>query len=760
MWKDYSISFVRRNRASSVSVMAAAFIAALLLSVLCSFFYDSWMYDVESIILEEGDWQGRVIGALNDEGLDFVRNFANVERVAVNEGYEDGDELTTVYDIYFQHPRRIYQDMTTLSEKLDLEPNRITYHYELLAMSFIRIPGDEAPRLLFPFYCMIVGIVCISLILVIHNSFAVSMNARVHQLGILSGIGATPGQIRTCLMQEAAMLCAIPILLGSLAGTLVSRGMIRVMEIMAAQMAGRHTAAFHANLRLYVLTVLVAAVTVLLSAWIPARRLAGLSPLEAIRGAEEMQLKRRKHSPVLSRIFGVEGELAGNALRAQRKSLRTSTISLTFAFFAFTIMLCFFRLSGISTNYTYFKRYQNVWDVMATVKEARIEDFGLMGVLREEEQSLGAASCIAYQKALATVRVPASEISSELTALGGLENVAGISACTEHEQLPEYCIDAPLMILDDEGFLEYCEQVGIAPGLDGAIVLNRIWDSVNSNFRYRQYIPYVKENLISMVLQNDMQDRENTQTIDEITVPILGYTQDEPILREEYADYALVYVMPAALWRDIRASVTNNEPDVYIRILADRAYGQSENSDKKTDVTIAHLNAMEETLAQIIGQQYETETENRVQEKLTNDRLILGYELILAMFCILLAVVGIANVFCYAMGFLRQRRREFARYLSIGMTPADLKKMFYIEILVIAGRPVLITLPIVVLVIELMINASYLNPAEFWTQAPLLPIAVFIAAIFGFVALAYYLGGRRILRDDLVEALRSDAAGF
>lgn len=760
MWKDYSISFVRRNRASSVSVMAAALIASLFLSMLCTFFYDSWMYDVESIILEEGDWQGRVIGELEDQEVDFIRNFANVERVVVNDGYEDGDELTTVYDIYFHNPRRIYQDMTSLSEKLDLEPNRIAYHYELLAMSFIRIPGDEAPRLLFPFYCMIVGIVCISLILVIHNSFAVSMNARVHQLGILSGIGATPGQIRTCLMQEAAMLCAIPILIGSLAGTLVSRGMIRVMEIMAVQMTGRHTGVFHANLRIYVLTVLVAAVTVLFSAWIPARRLAGLSPLEAIRGAEEMQLKRRKHSPVLARIFGVEGELAGNALQAQRKSLRTSTISLTFAFFAFTIMLCFFRLSDISTNHTYFERYQNVWDVMATVKEARIEDFEMMGTLKEAEEPLGAVDCAAYQKASATVRVPVSEISLELTALGGLENVAGISACTEHEQLPEYCIDAPLMILDDEGFLEYCEQVGIAPGLDGAIVLNKIWDSVNSNFRYRQYVPYVKENLVSMVLQNNMQDRENAQTIDEITVPILGYTQDEPILREEYADYALVYVMPAALWRDIRALVTNIEQDVYIRILADRAYAQSESSARITGVTMTHLNAMEETLAQIIGQQYETETENRVQEKLTNDRLILGYELILAMFCILLAVVGIANVFCYAMGFLRQRRREFARYLSIGMTPADLKKMFYIEILVIAGRPVLITLPTVVLVVELMINASYLDPAEFWTQAPILPTAVFIAAIFGFVALAYYLGGRRILRDDLVEALRSDAVVF
>ena len=55
-----------------------------------------------------------------------------------------------------------------------------------------------------------------------------------------------------------------------------------------------------------------------------------------------------------------------------------------------------------------------------------------------------------------------------------------------------------------------------------------------------------------------------------------------------------------------------------------------------------------------------------------------------------------------------------------------------------------------------MTSASYLNPMEFWAVAPIVPIIVFIVAIFGFVALAYYLGGRQILKCNLVEALQSD----
>ena len=119
----------------------------------------------------------------------------------------------------------------------------------------------------------------------------------------------------------------------------------------------------------------------------------------------------------------------------------------------------------------------------------------------------------------------------------------------------------------------------------------------------------------------------------------------------------------------------------------------------------------------------------------------------------------LANVFSNTLGFIRQRKREFARYMSIGMTPEGMRKMFRIEALVIAGRPVLITLPITVLFVWFMITASYLNPIEFLSVAPIVPIVIFIAAIFGFVALAYYVGGKKILKCNLAEALQNDYMG-
>ncbi len=97
--------------------------------------------------------------------------------------------------------------------------------------------------------------------------------------------------------------------------------------------------------------------------------------------------------------------------------------------------------------------------------------------------------------------------------------------------------------------------------------------------------------------------------------------------------------------------------------------------------------------------------------------------------------------------------------MSIGMTPDRMRKMFCIEALVIAGRPILITLPVTGLSAGFMITASYLNPMEFLASAPIVPILLFLAAISGFVALAYYLGGRQILKCNLAEALQSDDMG-
>ncbi len=734
MWKNYSIDYIKNNRASGISIIAASFIAALFLSFLCCLFYNFWLDNIEGTKLEDGSWHGRITGEISGDELAAINNFANVEKAVVNE--ELSGEQGTVVDVYFYNKRTVYQDMSALVNILGLAEDAANYNYQLLSLYFVRIPGDNMPRLLMPAYLAIVMIVCFSLILVIHNSFAASMNSRVHQFGIFSSIGATPGQIRTCLVQEALFLSIVPIMAGILLGIIFSFGTVWGMNAFAANFAGGRQASFSCHPVILILVLFLSILTVLVSAWLPARKLSRLTPLESIRGTDELQLKKKTHSPVLSALFGIEGEMAGNALKAQKKALRTTSLSLMLAFLGFMIMQCFWTLSGISTNHTYFEKYQDAWDVMATVKDTHIEDFGLINELQGMPK---VDSSVVYQKAEAVCILPQDAQSKELLALGGLEVFLG-DATFYGKGL--FQIKAPIFILDDESFGEFCGQIGIASRMDGTIVLNRLWDSVNSNFRYPEYIPYVKENMEAVALNNAAEKGDENM----VKIPVLACTKEYPLLREEYgkSDCPLVQFMPLSLWKEIGGQIGGAEQDTYVRVLA----------NDRTEVDI--LNALENEITQIIGSEYEIECENRIQEREDNNKMIEGYELILGSFCVLLAIIGIAHVFSHTLGFLRQRKREFARYMSVGLTPEGIRKMFFIEALMIAGRPLLVTSALTIVAVAFMIRASCLDPMEFIKVAPIAPILAFVSAVFAFVALAYYLGGKKILKVSLAEALRDD----
>ncbi len=734
MWKDYSSGYIKNNRSSGMSVMIAAFISALLLSLLLGLFYNAWKYEIESIEQEEGGWQSRIVGAFTQEDMESIKNFANVKDVVIS---EKGAQIPEpVIDIYFDDMGAVLDDTMQIAKVLGVSSENVIYNHELLAMYMIRDPQDTAPRLLFPLFILIAGIASFSLIIVIHNSFVVSMNARIHQFGIFSSIGATPKQIRSCLLQEAAALCILPILIGNLLGILISMGIIHMAnDLLGSDVAGRHEAVFGYHPLVLVATLLLTVATIWISAWMPARKLSRLTPLEAIKNTGELQLKRKKKSPLLTCLFGLEGELAGGALKAQKRALRTASLSLIFSFLAFTIMQSFFALSGISTRETYFERYQGVWDIMVTVKDTDVDSFSEAQKLQEIS---GIRSAIVYQKAMAKRIIAEDEISEDMKSLGGF-TVAGDNYVRKTDG--GWLVNVPIVILDDASFLAYCEQIGIAPQLNGAVIWNQIRDVTNPDFRHPRYMPYVKgENAVSILRQSGKEEMT-------AEVPVLSYTEKVPVLREEYATldyYELVHFIPVSLWKEIKGQIGGSEEDAYICMLG------------RENVTSGELDALQGQVDSLIAGNYKTESENRIQEAEANDKQIQGMMTIFGGFCVLLAVIGIGNVFSNTLGFVRQRKREFARYMSVGMTQGEIKKMFCVEALTIAGRPILITLPLAAITVGYMLKISYVEVGTFLAEAPLIPIMIFMLAIWGIVAFAYYLGWRNIRKINLAEVLRDD----
>ena len=205
-----------------------------------------------------------------------------------------------------------------------------------------------------------------------------------------------------------------------------------------------------------------------------------------------------------------------------------------------------------------------------------------------------------------------------------------------------------------------------------------------------------------------------------------------------------MHFLPVSLWKEIKGQIGGTEEDSYICIRG------------KDDATLEELNTLQNEIAKLIDGEYTIEQENRILEYETNNRQIQGMMAVFGGFCILLAIIGIGNVFSNTFGFVRQRKREFARYMSVGLTPKELKKMFCTEAVVIAARPILIGLPIVIAAVGFLLQTSYMEVGTFWDEAPFIPIFLFMLAISGSVALAYYLAWRNVRKISLAEVLRDD----
>lgn len=726
MWKVYSKSYIKNNPESSHSIQAAAFFAALFLSLLCTVFYNLWIYDIENISAKEGSWQARIqFEQLSSENVDQILQFENVKKVVVNDSSFNKEEKSA--DIYFNDPRYIYEDMPVIARELGLDLNKIEYHDLLLSRYFIHDPKDESPPMLLGLFLGILILMVLSLVLIIRGAFDLSMNSRIHQFGILSSIGATPQQIRKALMQEALALSSLPIFTGTIIGIFLAYGFNGTANFLAKDIANRHTASFHYGIWIFIFTIFLSFLTVWICAWIPAKKISKLSCLQAIRYDNSLSLKKKRSSFLLSKLFSIEGELAGNALKAQNKSLRISSLSLLLSYLGFSIMLCFVTLSTISTQFTYFARYQDAWDIMSELKRTELKDFDLKAQLESLNQ---VKDVTVYQKSDAALCLSKENLSQNIQDAGGLEKIAKLNNSHGVYEIP-----APIVIMDDESFLNFADQAGIQPSLKGSIVLNRIWDSTSSNFRYPKYIPFVKEDL----KQIELKQKDNSALI-----PVLGLTDKVPVLKEEYPNYSLVQFMPLSLWNEKLANSFDAQPNTFIRFLAQKP------------VNLNKLNHLEKEADDILKAKYDVVSENRLQEKADNDKIVNGMVMIYSLFCILLAIIGIANLLSTTLGFFRQRKREFAQYMSIGMSPKEMKKMFFIEGMVIAGKPLLITLPLTFLFIQFSAQASYIDVRLFWKQAPIVYILLFAGMIVFFTALAYSIGAKRLLDSDLTKALRND----
>jgi len=563
-------------------------------------------------------------------------------------------------------------------------------------------------------YIVVFTAASIALILMIHHAFEATMTSRVHQLGILQSVGATPRQIRTALTNEVLAVSLPAIIAGNIVGIFICWGFMQFIINSTADLRD-YALTFVYSPVVFLGSVFFSLFTAAVSAWIPARKLGRMTALEAIRSGDETPIRRVRKYRLMSAILGVHGELACKSMYARRKAMRVGTLSLFFAVLAFISLLNMFGISNLSTQKTYFERYKDKWDFLVTA--ASPDD--CIDLLNEIRSIDGVDTCSTHRILNSSTMLPQEHLSDEVKAVG-LQNISGITA----DESGAYKISVPIYILDDHSFTEYSGDASE----NAVVAVNIIWDSVNSERTARSYIPFLNEGTAISL------------TVSDTPIEVTCFTGELPSLREELKHYALSLVVSESTYASLL-------PDTTVEGLTFTAKAADESAHERI---LTELN-------ELVSGYPSCTVEGRLEEAEDEAQMQQGLRMLIYLFAGLMASIGIANVFASTLGQLHQRKREFARYFSIGMTPNGAARILAAEAAIVALRPILLTILLNIPLMVLMLDAGGISAKEFVTERmPLVPAIVFFAAIIGFVALAYWLGARKICSMELTETLKDD----
>jgi putative ABC transport system permease protein len=294
------------------------------------------------------------------------------------------------------------------------------------------------------------GIVITASIVVVSNSFRVSAGERRRQFGILKSVGATKKQIAQIILYEGIFLSVIGIPVGILVGLLVellgTTVVTGAFRALSEDNVLNLDAAFPFVVTpwMFVVAIIASFGTVLLSAWLPARKAAKTPAIDAIRQKGEVKATAKSvRTSKLTRVFfGFEGALAAKSLKRSRRNFRATVVALTISI----VMLIAASSFGTQIKATTNVVWQNVDATAAGQYYSNIEPI-------DPETVRG--------------------VTRKLREYPGVE-IFGVGVRSESNTVS-------YITVDDDHYAKLCEAVGVPPGAN--ILINYRQERVDGKYK-------------------------------------------------------------------------------------------------------------------------------------------------------------------------------------------------------------------------------------------------------------------------------------
>lgn len=263
------------------------------------------------------------------------------------------------YDIYFctKNGSDIshYMDIQFGSDK---DETSWTMNYDLLRL--YGYSGESSYNsVMFSLSVILVSIIAFGSISLIYNAFSISVSERTKQFGLLSSVGATRHQLVGSVLFESFFLSIIGIPLGILSGIIgigITFYFTRDMITNYLFSGNNVTLTLHVSFPALFIAVFISLITILISAWLPARHAIKSSAIEAIRQTKDIAIRpgKIKTSKLTFRLFGFEGMLASKNYKRNKRKYRATVISLflSIVLFISTSSFCAYLSKSVNSVLT------------------------------------------------------------------------------------------------------------------------------------------------------------------------------------------------------------------------------------------------------------------------------------------------------------------------------------------------------------------------------------------------------------------------
>ena len=597
-------------------------------------------------------------------------------------------------------------------------------------------------------------IIAASLVL-IHNVFNMSFEERSKYLGMLSSVGATGKQKRSSVYYEAFTLLLVALPAGFILGLLVIKLGMQALRPYIDKFFGAFAASNVDKINLditatgIIFTILFSVITVWLSAYLPARKISKVGPIECIRGNASRSKKKHKMNKRALRCFGAEGMLASNAIAREKK--KTTGIVAAVSVFMMLLIITTFSVVALDKMLSYMMVDDGTMNPQFDCEYTVIASGGTDEDVQYEalKEQLLADDNVEYVKEtyITMNGVVEPDVLSEEYWLADekIMDLYGLPE-SEKEMYKKNRIQEDIHFcgLDDETFAE----VAAATGADKRILND---SSVSP-------VIVVQEGVLSTV-NNRYGDKADFQLfeIEQMTSKQIGESIDVLVKNQQAAnvtfgdkEYTLSVTVAGCATNDmIKEYVTFNDCNLWVitnkATMEKMSKLMTKNTTEPAPITkCAYVKfnnmicPMNDTLSQLsldtmngVGEGVLVYNETMLSAESIANALNSIIRILLICFVILTSVICLLNLYNSARGRIAGQKKEYAILRSMGMTDEQLHKMLGFECGSILVRSILISFLVTIVVItglQMALSRVYgviSLPNPWWIYL----VAILIAAV-------------------------------